>query len=162
MSIRALQTQLEQIERATAAHRTLQPSEAARLFAGVSLRSGVLHSLLDAHPLLASPRPAARMLQSKSTSSIRSQRSRGVTSQLPALRPGSFSSGDPTCHARGEGQSSSSTALKQVERAAALQLQQTLDRMLDSCPETWKAQLGVYESVSATRCHIVSPNHICW
>lgn len=161
MSIRALQTQLEQLERATAAHRTFRPSEAATLFASVSLRSDVLHSPLDAHPLLASPRPAARMSQSQSMSSMRNpySRSPGAVRQLPALRPGSLAAEDPAAHVR-EGQSFSSAALKQVERAAALQLQQTLDRMLDACPETWEAELRVYESVRATCGHIAMPKSV--
>jgi len=149
MSIKALQVQLEQVERATAAHRLYDPSATPNPYSGVSVRQGHTHNSMEGHPLLASPRQASPIPHSKSLSALRfgssDGRSSGTRRHLPALRVGTAAPGDPTQHR--EVQSACSAALKQVERAAATQLQQTLDRMLGMCPESWEAQLRVYESV---------------
>jgi len=134
MSIKALQTQLEQIERATASRRMYEPSQQATSYSGVSLRQGLLHSPTYGHPLLASPRPSAQSLMRSGG---------GAASRSPALRPLSISASDLALP------SLTSAAMRQMERAAAMQLQRTLEQRLEACPETWEAQLRVYESVRA-------------
>ena len=159
MSIKALQVQLEQVERATAAHRLYDPSATPNPYSGVSVRQGHTHNSMEGHPLLASPRQASPIPHSKSLSALRfgssDGRSSGTRRHLPALRVGTAAPGDPTQHR--EVQSACSAALKQVERAAATQLQQTLDRMLGMCPESWEAQLRVYESVRSAQQRIIRP-----